>query len=141
MATVFTMIINGDIPGRFVWRDERAVAFLTINPVSTGHTLVVPIDEVDHWADLDPDLAAHLFAVAHVVAKAQMEAFAPERIALLIAGFEVPHTHLHVMPANGIRDTSLEYAGATPDAAELDAAAEAIRAALRAMGRAEVPAS
>jgi histidine triad (HIT) family protein len=58
MATLFTKIIDGDIPGRFVWRDERAVAFLTIAPITTGHVLVVPIVEVDHWVDLEPDLAA-----------------------------------------------------------------------------------
>jgi len=77
MATLFTRIIEGDIPGRFVWRDDRAVVFLTIAPISTGHALVVPIAEVDHWVDLDADLAAHLMEVARQVGRAQMAAFSP----------------------------------------------------------------
>ena len=64
MTTVFTKIIDGDIPGTFVWRDERCVAFMSINPLAHGHTLVVPIEEVDHWVDGDPTLVAHLFEVA-----------------------------------------------------------------------------
>ena len=64
MTTIFTRIIDGDLPGRFVHRDDRCVAFLSINPLQPGHTLVVPIAEVDHWIDLDPDLAAHLMTVS-----------------------------------------------------------------------------
>src|SRR5688572_29337695 len=75
MATLFTRIIDGELPGRFVWRDDRAVCFLTINPITTGHALVVPIEEVDHWVDVEPDLAAHLMVVAHAVGRAQMQAF------------------------------------------------------------------
>ena len=64
MATLFTRIIDGELPGRFVWRDDRAVAFLTISPIQPGHTLVVPRAEVDNWLDLDPAIAAHLMTVA-----------------------------------------------------------------------------
>ena len=67
MASIFTRIINGELPGRFVWRDERAVAFLTIQPLKPGHTLVVPIEEVDHWLDLEPDLARHLLDISQTV--------------------------------------------------------------------------
>ena len=63
MATIFTMIINGDIPGTFVHRDERCVVFMSINPMAPGHALVVPIEEVEHWVDASPELTAHLFAV------------------------------------------------------------------------------
>ena len=72
MASLFTRIIEGEIPGRFIWRDEQCVAFLTIGPIRPGHALVVPIEEVDHWLDLSPDLAVHLFAVAQVIGQAQM---------------------------------------------------------------------
>ncbi len=65
MATIFTRIIEGELPGRFVHRDDKCVAFLSIAPLRPGHTLVVPIEEVDHWVDLDPDLLAHLMRVAH----------------------------------------------------------------------------
>lgn len=134
MATLFTRIIDGEIPGRFVWRDERAVAFLTIAPITTGHTLVVPVVEVDHWVDLDADLAAHLMLVAQEVGRAQQSAFQPARVALMVAGLEVPHCHLHVLPIDSEGDLSFAKADHDPDAAVLDDAAEQIRGALRANG-------
>ena len=90
MATLFTMIINGEIPGRFVWRDERVVAFLTIAPLNPGHVLVVTLDEVEHWIDLDPDLLAHLMSVTQTVGRAVDRAFAPSKVGVMIAGLEVP---------------------------------------------------
>ena len=130
MATLFTKIIDGEIPGRFVWRDDRAVAFLTIAPIAHGHTLVVPIEEVDHWVDLEPDLAAHLMELARRVGRAQMQAFSPRRIGLIVAGLEVPHCHLHVIPIESEADLSFARADHSPDPARLDAAAEALRSAL-----------
>ena len=135
MATLFTKIIDGDIPGRFVWRDERAVAFLTIAPITTGHVLVVPIDEVDHWVDLEPDLAAHLMKVAREVGRAQMQAFSPTRIGMIVAGLEVPHCHLHLVPIDTEAELSFSRADHDPDPAALDAAADALRAALRDLGQ------
>jgi diadenosine tetraphosphate (Ap4A) HIT family hydrolase len=130
MATLFTKIIEGEIPGRFVWRDDRAVAFLTIAPIAHGHTLVVPIEEVDHWIDLEPDLAAHLMELARRVGRAQMQAFSPRRIGLIVAGLEVPHCHLHVIPIESEADLSFARADHSPDPARLDAAAVALRSAL-----------
>jgi histidine triad (HIT) family protein len=138
MATLFTKIIEGDIPGRFVWRDDEVVAFLTINPITPGHTLVVPIAEVDHWLDLSPALAARCAQVAQVIGLAQMAAFSPTRIGLIIAGLEVPHTHLHVLPIDRESDLSFANADPSPEPGALDDAAERIRTALRALGRAEV---
>ena len=135
MATLFTKIIDGEIPGRFVWRDERAVAFLTIAPITTGHVLVVPIDEVDHWVDLEPDLAAHLMKVAREVGRAQMRAFSPTRIGMIVAGLEVPHCHLHLVPIDTEAELSFSRADHDPDPAALDAAADALRAALRDLGQ------
>ncbi len=130
MSTVFTKIIDGELPGTFVWRDEHCVAFLSINPLQPGHTLVAPIDEVDHWLDLAPDLQAHLFAVAGRIGQAQMRVFSPERIGLVIAGFEVPHCHLHLCPVNSMADMNFSRAlpMASPD--ELTGPAQAIRAQL-----------
>ena len=130
MATLFTKIIEGEIPGRFVWRDPRAVAFLTIAPIAPGHTLVVPVDEVDHWIDLDADLAAHLMDVARRIGRAQMQAFTPARIGMIIAGLEVPHCHLHLIPIDTEADLSFARADHSPDPAALDAAADRLRAAL-----------
>lgn len=130
MASVFTRIIAGELPGRFVWRDERCVAFLSINPLQPGHTLVVPIDEVDHWIDLDDDLAAHLMTVAKRIAVAQQEAFSPVKVGLMIAGLEVPHVHLHVVPIRGVHDLDFANADPSPDPAELDRAQQALLARL-----------
>ena len=138
MPTIFTRIINGELPGRFVYRDERAVAFLSINPLQPGHTLVVPIDEVDHWIDLDADTLARLTSVAHAVGQAQDRAFGCERVGLIIAGFEVPHVHLHVLPTNSMSDYSFANAATSAPPDGLRAAADAIRAELRAAGHDEV---
>jgi len=136
MPTLFTRIIEGELPGRFVWRDETCVGFLSIAPIATGHTLVVPIAEVDHWLDLDADVAAHLTVVAQTIGKAQMAAFSPTRIGLLVAGLEVPHCHVHVIPIDSEADLRFDRADASTPAEALDAAAERLRTALRDQGAA-----
>ncbi|MGP7960421.1 HIT family protein [Sanguibacter sp. A247] len=134
MATLFTRIINGEIPGRFVWSDPVAVAFATIAPISPGHVLVVPRAEIASFTEADDDLLAHLMSVAATIGRAQEVAFAAPRAALLVAGFEVPHLHVHVLPAWG--EAELSFANAQPDTpgAELDAAMDLLREALRAAG-------
>ena len=134
MPSVFTLIINGDLPGHFVWSDDRCVGFLSINPITDGHALVVPRAEVDHWIDLDADLAAHLMQVAHHLGTALQTVFAPERIGLMIAGFEVPHLHVHVIPTRSMADIDFANAAASVDPVELQAAADAIIAELKAAG-------
>ncbi len=128
--TVFTRIIQGELPGHFVWKDDTCVAFLSINPLQPGHTLVVPRAEVDHWIDLDDATAAHVFGVARTLARAVRQAFDPVKVGLLIAGLEVPHTHVHVVPIRGVHDLDFANAAASVDQAELAAAAARIRAAL-----------
>jgi histidine triad (HIT) family protein len=134
VPTLFTRIIDGKIPGTFVWRDARCVAFLSINPVQPGHTLVVPRAEIDHWIDLDPVDTAHLALVAQTIALALQHVYTPVRVGLLIAGLEVPHTHVHVIPiVIGEADLHLDRArNATPE--ELEREAVRIRASLEAMG-------
>lgn len=140
MPTVFTRIIDGDLPGRFVWRDDRAVAFLSINPLAHGHVLVVPVEEVDHWLDLDPLLWQHLSEVTRVVGLGVEAAFDPPRVGTIIAGFEVPHVHVHVFPTSHIGEFDFANAEQDPDPAGMDEAASAIRAALRDLGHeAHVP--
>jgi histidine triad (HIT) family protein len=134
MATLFTRIIEGDLPGTFVWRDAECVAFLSINPVQPGHALVVPTAEVDHWIDLEPVLACHLTGVAQTIARAQQQVYDPVKVGLLIAGLEVPHVHLHVIPImHGEADLHLDRATtASPEV--LGAEATRLRAALRSLG-------
>jgi histidine triad (HIT) family protein len=138
VSTIFSRIIAGEIPGRFLWRDDLAVAFLDVRPLAPGHTLVVPVAEVDHWTDLDPALAAHLTTIAHTIGNAQRRVFDAERIGLLVAGFEVPHVHLHVIPTRSMRDFDFSQANTSPDPAALDAQAEQLRAALRDLGHSNV---
>lgn len=138
MATVFTKIIEGELPGRFVWRDEHAVAFLSINPLTTGHVLVVPTDEVDHWIDLEPGTWAHLNQVVRSVGRAVDRAFDCARVGTVIAGFEVPHVHVHVLPVDEMDDFDFRNAATDPDPAVLDDAAARIRAALLELGHGDV---
>lgn len=134
MATIFTRIIDGEIPGRFVWTDDECVAFLSADPLSTGHVLVVPRAEVDHWLDLDSELAAHLMRVSQTIGQAQRQVFSPQRVGQMIQGFEVPHCHIHVWPVSSSADFDFANADHEPDQGVMDDAAERIREALRADG-------
>ncbi len=127
MSSVFTKIINQELPGHFVWEDEDCVAILSINPIQTGHTLVVPRVEIDHWLDLPPELAAQLFLVAQTIGHAQKAAFESPRIGLIIAGEEVPHTHLHVIPMFSIADLNFANAKTSVSDAELANTAQRIK--------------
>ncbi|MEL6893439.1 MAG: HIT family protein [Actinomycetota bacterium] len=127
MSTIFTKIIEGDIPGTFVHRDDRCVVFMSINPMAPGHALVVPIEEIDHWIDCSPELTAHLFEVAYRVGRAQQEAFRCEKVGVVVAGYEVPHTHIHVVPTNTMSELSFANAAASVDRDDLESWADAIR--------------
>ncbi|MDQ0075314.1 HIT family protein [Arthrobacter oryzae] len=142
MSTVFTKIINGEIPGRFVWRDEDVVAFLTMGPLADGHTLVVPTEEVDRWTDAPPALLARVMEVAQKIGAVQVDIFDAARAGLIVAGYEVHHLHVHVWPSNSMADYDFGSAEQNPDPAELDANAEKLRAGLRQAGHGEhVPAA
>ena len=130
MTTIFSRIIAGEIPGTFVYRDDRCVAFMSINPLARGHVLVVPIDEVDHWIDASPALVGHLFEVTHRIGRAQRQVFDCERVGVIIAGYEVPHAHIHVIPTVNMSQLSFENAAASVDRDEMETAAAAIRNAL-----------
>ena len=138
MASVFSKIIAGELPGRIVWKDDLCVALLSISPLKPGHTLVIPRREVDHWLDLDDATAAHLLKVAKSVGKGLMQAFKPEKVGLVIAGLEVRHVHLHLVPIHEVHD--LDFAHQDPNATtvDLDRSADRIRESLRALGYAQV---
>ena len=121
MPTLFTRIIDGDLPGRFVWSDEDVVAFLTIAPLTAGHTLVVPRAEVDDWTALEPRLLAHVMSVSRTIGAAVKRAFDAPRAGLVVAGFEVPHAHVHVFPAWQMSDFDFGRIDPGVSAEELDA--------------------
>ncbi|MCH7709832.1 MAG: HIT family protein [Myxococcales bacterium] len=138
MASVFTQIIEGKLPGRFVWKDDDAVAFMTVNPIRPGHTLVVPRLEVDHWIELDAPLAQHLMGVCQAVGQAIQQAFQPIKVGQAIIGLEVPHVHIHLLPIQKITDLDFSKADPNPDPTDLDRAAASIRAALVSLNYSEV---
>ncbi len=140
-STLFTKIIDGEIPGTFIYRDEHCVAFMTISPITTGHSLVVPVKEIDQWTDLPQALNEHLFNVAKTIGDATKRAFNCERIALVIAGYEIPHCHLHVIPSNSMADLEFANARTNVDRKELEQAADRINVELRCAGIAGVAAS
>lgn len=134
MPTLFTRIIDRELPGRFVWEDPDAVAFLTIAPLRPGHTLVVPRAEVDDWTTADPGLLAHCMNVAQAIGQGVKKAWDAPRAGLLIAGLEVPHLHIHVSPIWELGDLDVSDLPVEKDEAALDEAADRLRRALTEIG-------
>ena len=136
MASIFTRIIDGEIPGRIIWADDVCVVMVDIRPLHPGHCLVIPRAEVDQWTDLDTATVEHLMRVAHLIGAAQRESVRCERIGLMIAGFEVPHAHVHVVPISSMADLDFRNADTDAGADALDEMADRLRAALQAAGHA-----
>ncbi|PKY71306.1 HIT family protein [Brevibacterium ravenspurgense] len=130
MASIFTKILDGDIPGTFVYEDDRCAAFMDITPMTDGHVLVIPREEIDHWLDMPEELTSHLMAVAQKIGKAQKKTFSCERVGVMIQGFEVAHVHIHVWPTNSIDDFRLDNKHGSTEAEDIAEAAEKIKAAL-----------
>jgi len=128
MATIFTKIINGDIPCYKLAEDDRYFAFLDINPLAKGHALVVPKAEVDYIFDLDPDTLAGLFRFSQRLAKAIELVVTCERIGVAVIGLEVPHAHVHLVPINGIHDIDFSKPRVALSKEELSALSTAISA-------------
>jgi diadenosine tetraphosphate (Ap4A) HIT family hydrolase len=130
MATVFTKIINKELPGRFVYEDDEVVAFLTIAPITVGHTLVVPREEIDQWQDVDAPVFNKVMGVSQLIGKAVAKAYDVERAGVIIAGLEVPHLHVHVFPAYKLSDFGFANADHNPSPKSLDEAQAKIKEAL-----------
>ncbi|WP_122820805.1 HIT family protein [Varibaculum vaginae] len=133
MPTIFTRIITGEIPGEFCWKDDICVAFADINPITPGHVLLVPRREVENYWDAPSEELQHLIKVAQIIGRAQRQAFGSQRSCLSIAGFDVPHLHLHLIPANSMEDIKFAHAQpATPK--DIATSMQALRQALAAQG-------
>jgi histidine triad (HIT) family protein len=108
MPTIFTKIINGDIPSHKVAENDRFLAFMDINPMQRGHVLAIPKKEIDYIFDLDDDTLADLIKFSKRVAKAIESVVDCERISIAVVGLEVPHAHVHLIPINAISDFSFQ---------------------------------
>lgn len=130
MPTVFTRIINREIPGHIIAEDDRFIAFLDIMPLVNGHVLVVPKKEVDYIFDLDDQTLADLHLFSKKVATALKKAIPCRRIGVAVVGLEVPHVHIHLVPMNAMGDINFTRPKLKPSHEELAATAEKIRKAL-----------
>ena len=134
MASIFTKILAGELPGHFVWKDDLCFAIMTIQPIRAGHLIVIPNVEVNHWDDVPQATAAHLMQVSQMLAKAIKAVVTCKRVGMTIIGLEVPHTHIHLIPIDGMADLDFKNARAVP-AEELAASAANICKALRELGQ------
>lgn len=130
MSSIFTKIINREIPAHIIAEDDRFIAFLDINPLVHGHSLVVPKTEVDYIFDLDDQTLGDLNIFAKKVAKAIEKSVKCIRIGVAVIGVEVPHTHIHLVPLNTMDDINFSRPKISPTQAELVAMAEKIRSSL-----------
>ena len=130
MASIFTKIINREIPGHIVAEDENFIAFLDITPLVMGHTLVVPKKEVDYIFDMDDDTLASMNVFAKKVALGVKKAVPCKRIGVAVIGLEVPHTHVHLVPMNTANDINFTQPKLQPSQEQLAETARNIREAL-----------
>ena len=133
MASIFTKILAGEMPGHFIWKDEVCFAIMTIQPIRAGHVIVIPNNEVNHWDDVPPLTAAHLMQVGQHIAKAIKANVVCKRVGVMVVGIEVPHTHIHLMPIDSIADMDFNKAKPMPQD-ELAAMANKLRASLLVAG-------
>jgi histidine triad (HIT) family protein len=129
LASIFSQIRTGNLPGHVVWQDARAFALMTIRPLQPGHLLVMPVQEIDHWDDLPDELLTHLMQTSRRLAKAIKTAFPCTRVAMAICGLEIAHAHVHLFPIDRIEDFNFGN-GQAATAEQLADAAQRIRASL-----------
>ena len=128
MATIFSKIIKGEIPCYKVAEDDNFLAFLDINPVAKGHTLVIPKQEIDYIFDLDDDQLTAMTLFAKKVSQAMVKAIPCNRIGISVIGLEVPHAHIHLMPINKLHDMSFEKTRLEFSPVEYQSIADSIKA-------------
>lgn len=126
MSSIFTKIVNGEIPCHKIAEDDRFLAFLDVMPLVEGHTLVIPKQEVDYIFDLEPDVLADLMKFAQSVAPAIKKAIPCKRLGVTVIGLEVPHAHIHLVPMNAMSDMNFSNPKLRPSQEELAATREKI---------------
>ena len=130
MASIFTKIINGEIPGHKVAENEEYIAILDISPLKKGHVLVIPKKEIDYIFDLEDDVLAGLHIFAKKVAIAMKKVLPCTRIGVTVIGLEVPHTHVHLIPIDGVSDMDFSKSKLKLSDEEMKETADLIRSAL-----------
>ena len=130
MASIFTKIINREIPGYIVCEDDRLIAFLDVMPLVEGHTLIVPKKEVDYIFDLDETTLADMMVFAKKVAVALKKVIPCKRIGIAVIGLEVPHTHVHLVPMNAMGDINFTKPKLKLESELMKAIAEKVKAAI-----------
>jgi histidine triad (HIT) family protein len=131
MASIFTKIINGEIPCYKIAEDDRFFAFLDINPLAKGHTLVVPKQETDYLFDLEDELLGAMNIFAKKIAIAQKQVIDCKRVGVAVLGLEVPHAHIHLIPMNSEADVNFRNPKLKLEASEFEAIASTIQDALK----------
>jgi len=127
MPSIFSKIISGEIPSHKIAESEKFLAFLDINPLAKGHTLVIPKEEIDYVFDVPDDLLAELIVFSKSVARKIKSAISCERIGVSVIGLEVPHTHIHLIPINSVADMNFSKSKLNLSQEELATIAENIR--------------
>lgn len=126
MSSIFTKIVNGEIPCHKIAEDDRFLAFLDVMPLVEGHTLVIPKQEVDYIFDLEPELLGDLMKFAQKIAPAIKKAIPCKRLGVTVIGLEVPHAHVHLVPMNRMADMNFSNEKLKPSQQELARTAEKI---------------
>jgi histidine triad (HIT) family protein len=130
MASIFTKIINGEIPSYKILENDKFLAFLDVFPLVHGHVLVVPKKETDHLFDIEDNDLSEMIVFAKKVAKAQKAAITCKRIGIAVIGLEVPHAHIHLVPMNTANDLNFTQEKIKPTATELSEMAKRIKSKL-----------
>ena len=133
MASIFSKIISGDIPCHKIAESDEFLAFLDINPLAKGHTLVIPKTEIDYIFDLEDDILAKLHVFSKGVAKAIEKAIPCKRVGIAVIGLEVPHAHVHLLPLQTVSDINFERPKMNPTQDELSQLAQLIKANIQAI--------
>jgi histidine triad (HIT) family protein len=129
MASIFSKIVAGDIPCHRIAENDEFLAFLDINPLAEGHTLVIPKTEIDYFFDLDAGVLSRINLFAQDVAQKIEAAIPCKRVGVAVIGLEVPHAHMHLIPLQNVADINFERPKLTFTADELAATAERIKRA------------